>query len=234
LEISKSSHDSFYLNIIMNFVIIILGVALVISLYVLFVFFYKSKSVVEKVDLSSGSKTVEAELMMARGTRCAYGAWIYVNAWNNNSEKLLLTRGNKFELFLDRNTPTLKCRLNTGDAQNAETVTLTSNFPIQKWVYVIVSLDNQILDCYLDGKLVVSKQLKASVTNDGSLVLGKANAGDIFMAKVRGWEVPMDPQTAWSSYLDGNGMSTKTTLPNYNVQMSILEDNVEKTQFKLF
>lgn len=229
MEISKSSDDSFYLNIIMNLVIIILGVAVVVLLYVLFVFFYQKKVVAEKVDLSAGSKTIEADLITARGTRCAYGAWIYVNAWENTNNKVLLSRGEKFELFLAASSPTLQCKLN-----GSETVTLTTNFPIQKWVYVIVSLDNQILDCYLDGKLVVSKQLAESVNNAGSLVLGKTNAGNIFMAKVRGWEVPMDPQTAWSSYLDGNGMSTKSKIPTYNVQMSILEDNVEKTQFKMF
>lgn len=229
MEISKSSHDSFYLNIIMNLVIVILGVALIVLLYILFVFFYKEKVVAEKVDLSEGSKTIDSGLINARGTRCAYGAWIYVNSWDNTREKILLSRENKFELFLDASSPTLKCKLN-----GSETVALTTNFPIQKWVYVIISLDNQVLDCYLDGKLVVSKQLAQTVNNVGNLVLGRDNAGSIFMAKVRGWEVPMDPQTAWSSYLDGNGMSSKSNIPNYNVQMSILEDNIEKTKFKMF
>jgi hypothetical protein len=36
---------------------------------------------------------------------------------------------------------------------------VTQNFPLQKWVYIITSLDNQFLDVYLDGKLVKSARL---------------------------------------------------------------------------
>lgn len=237
MEISKSANDSFYLNIIMNFVIIILGVALIVSLYVLFVYFYKKKEVVDKVDLSSGPKTIESTLVNAKGQRCAYSAWVYVNSWSNGQDKQLLSRGTNLNLYLDKNSPRLFCKVTTNVAGNpVNNVLLTANFPIQKWVYVIISFDNKVLDCYLDGKLVTSKQLSGSVESKDNLVLGGANSNNIFMAKVRGWEIPMDPQTAWSSYLDGNGISSakNTDIPSYRVKMSILENDVEKTQFNVF
>lgn len=230
------SNYSFYLHNIMNIQYIILGVIFVVLLYIFYIYFYQRKNIIDNIDLTSGPKIIDSTLLKARGFRCAYGGWVYINSWNNSGEKVLFTRNpEKFELFLDATSPTLKCRINTpstGTDPNSETIILTTNFPIQKWVYVIISFDNQILDCYLDGKLITSKQLKNTVDQNGDFILGRSNAGDIYMARVHGWDTPIDPQTAWSTYLDGNGMSA-SSLPNYNIQMSILKDNVEKTQFKL-
>ena len=54
----------------------------------------------------------------------------------------------------------LKCGSSesTGDTYS-NTIEVVNNFPLQKWVYILISYDNNICDIYLDGKMVKSVQL---------------------------------------------------------------------------
>jgi len=49
---------------------------------------------------------------------------------------------------------------------NGSAILITNNYPIQKWCYIVISVDNNFIDCYLDGKLVLSQ--KTYVSNSGS------------------------------------------------------------------
>jgi hypothetical protein len=37
-------------------------------------------------------------------------------------------------------------------------ILITDNYPIQKWCYIVISVDSAFIDCYLDGKLVLSQK----------------------------------------------------------------------------
>jgi hypothetical protein len=39
---------------------------------------------------------------------------------------------------------------------------------MQKWCFIVLSVDSNFLDCYLDGKLILSQKLYATVTQQGS------------------------------------------------------------------
>jgi hypothetical protein len=157
---------------------------------------------------------------------------MYVNTWSSNNVKTIISRGSDFSIKLDQTTPKLYCNFSsmTGDASS--NILITNNFPIQKWTYLIVSVNSQIIDIYLDGKLVISQKLsylpKVS-TND--IALGDSNSPDIILAKLQRWPKTMDPQTAWNNYLQGNGISSTT---NYNVKLSVLQDNIEQKKFTLY
>ena len=88
-------------------------------------------------------------------SRYAYGLWIYVNSWDNNENKTIYIRDENIKLYLDTDSPTLKCDITMTDDE-VQSFEITDNFPLQKWVYIIISVDNQYIDCYLDGKLVRS------------------------------------------------------------------------------
>ena len=217
----------------MNITVIALGVVVIILLYFLFKMFYNQFVGIDKIYLADGSKSIDPSKIDNIGsTRYNYATWIYVNTWNSTNKKTLISKGTatnpEFKLYLDTSSPTLLCEIGTNvDTGKTEpTITITDNFPVQKWVYVIVSVDNQVVDCYIDGKLVVSRKLTYPLTTPGkhSIIFGDSNNPDIYLVSPKRNATPMDPQTAWNNYLMGNGMSTT----NSNIKMSYLQDNVEK------
>lgn len=225
----------------MNPVVILLGSLVFVLFYFLYINYFTQKVLADKIDLNTQSPVIAYDSLPNPGaTRYSYGVWIYVNSWSNNNNKNIFSRtpssttppaSEDISLYLDKQSPTLKFKIKITDSLSVE-VPITNNFPIQKWTHVIASVDNKIVDFYLDGKLVLSKQLpdqpKVSLS---PIQIGK-EPNDIFLAKFYRWTYPMDPQTAWNEYMGGNGQST--VLPNYGMNVSLLKDNVINKQISLF
>jgi hypothetical protein len=225
----------------MNVAVLVLAIILIVALYFLYKMYADKSSLVEKVDLKLSSPSIDySTLPSPRTSRYSYGVWIFVNSWSSLEEKNIFSRPSKsgkydVRLFLDKESPRLKCDILTeGDVK--ETITLTDNFPVQKWVFVIMSVDNQIVDMYLDGKLVVSKKLaKMPVISESNITLGNSTASasmDIILSKFSRWTSPMDPTSAWSKYMDGNGISS--ALPSYGMKLTVMKDGVDSKQLKFF
>ena len=144
-------------------------------------------------------------------------------------------------LYLDKTTPTLKCFIHNAHATTASStdpITITSNFPIQSWVYVTISVQGQYVDLYLQGKLVKSIQL-AGVANvpspDATVQLGTGTAGpDINVAGFTYYPNALTPQQVWSNYLAGNGQNTLGALSTYGVNVGLTSNGVAQNTFKLF
>jgi len=100
-----------------------------------------------------------SSLPAATNLSYAYGIWLYVQNWDPSVQKTIFYRQNNIKLYLDQASPTLKCDIAMADpVKSVKTITVTNSFPLQKWVCIIISVDNQFVDCYLDGKLVLSQQ----------------------------------------------------------------------------
>jgi len=216
----------------MNPVVIFLGIVVVLLLWYLYTYYLSATSLSNgQVNLNNGTVTVSAKNLANPGSaNFSYGVWVYVNSWNNQVTKTIISRGD-FNITLDASKPTLKCQLPTA---GKDTVTITNSFPIQKWVYIVVSVDGTTMDAYLDGKLVLSKQLTGPIVSNTTtdLLLGdKNNNPDIYLTKVNWWPTAMNPQLAWNYYLQGNGLPSSS---NYNVKLEVLQDNVQQKQFTLF
>lgn len=227
----------------MNYYVIFLGVIVLILLYFLYVNYVTTSTVLNPlVNLNNKSIDIEYKDLVKRdSTRYSYGVWIYVNSWSSGNIKTIISRGpssgdanTDFILYLDQTTPTLRCMINDTSKMktiSSDSIVITNNFPIQKWTYVIVSVDNQIIDFYLDGKLVLSKKINyIPFVSDKNISLGNDKPNDIFLANVVRTPNPIDPQTAWNSYLSGNGQNNNS---NMNIKLAVLQDNVEQKQFTL-
>lgn len=226
----------------MNYYVIFLGVIVLILLYFLYVNYVSSSTVLNPlVNLNNKTVDIEYNDLVKRGSsRYSYGVWIYINSWSSNNIKTIISRGSSsdaktdFILYLDQNSPILRCMINDGTNSKQfpqDSIVITNNFPIQKWTYVIVSVDNQIIDFYLDGKLVLSKKIDyIPKLSEKSISLGDGKSNDIFLANVVRTPNPTDPQTAWNSYLSGNGQNNNS---NMNIKLAVLQDNVEQKQFTL-
>ena len=78
-------------------------------------------------------------------------------------------------------------------------------------VIAVVSVDNQYVDCYLDGKLVKSGRAYGESADDGMSVpkvppnedtnmkLGGNSRWDAYVTKFKHWSGPVNPETAHST-----------------------------------
>lgn len=237
----------------MNYYVIILGVVVLVLLYFLYVNYISKTTVLNPlVNLNSSVNDIKyVDLVKRDSTRYSYGVWIYVNSWSSQNLKPIISRGIStkqtelsgdldFTLYLDNSSPSLKCMINSDPTTTTSitnrsiqpSIEITNNFPIQKWTYVIVSVDNSIIDFYLDGKLVLSRKLDYVPTRSSKDVsIGGTIRQDIFLANIVRNPYPIDPQTAWNTYLSGNGQNNSS---NLNINLAVLQNNVEQKRFTLF
>lgn len=235
----------------MNALIIILGIVIVIILfYLIQYFFFSKKSLATNIRLSENPADISSNLIQnPNSILYSFGTWVYVNNFSNATLMSYVTSPNSTPLFAlqlggvrdgESNKPTLRAIINGTGANGSPTTTtvkITGNFPVQKWVHVVVSIDTTYVDCYLDGKLVISQPITNQITNSPTstpYITFKQPAGttaspDIILTKVTRWDYPLDPQTVWTEYSSGNGLpnrkqftfgvfsKTDNAVNNYNI-----------------
>jgi len=195
--------------------IILIIVILLIGLYFIYYVGFSAQTVFDLT--KSNTNIANKDIVKPATTSFSYGMWLYVNNWNSTSQKEIIvaktsaaTPTKVFRIYLEATIPTLKVDILTkGSASPTKTVTVTNNFPIQRWVYIVISVEGLIVDCYLDGKLVKSQQL-ANLPNMDSAYDINYGSIDGFLTMFSRVASPKDPQSVWNSYMAGNGFS-----PNY-------------------
>ena len=228
----------------MELIPIILAVIAITLFYFLYSYFStKPTELAAIADLSTGSNPVI--ILNAGNSRYAYGIWVYVDSWSSAAVniKTIFSRTNNISLTLDSVSPTLKCNLTTKLATSSPIaaavvvpITITDNFPIQKWTYVVISVDGSYIDCYLDGKLVKSKLVK-DVDNKIPLAPSKSTnvelgQFDAHISKFKYWTSPVNTEDVWSAYKEGNGQSSlANNLTSYAANISILKDGIVQNTF---
>jgi len=243
----------------MNVVALILAIVVIILFYILYRFFMmKSTELTKTASLLDSITPIDIKTSPTN-TRYTYGIWIYVNSWDAGIEKTIFKRTDNIRLYFEPTAPVLKCDITMSDGTTTTplpttTIEITDNFPIQKWVHIVTSVDNQYLDAYLDGKLVKSKRMHtaavAAVTGvdpvaestpkgpgdvDVKMAIGGVTKFDAYIAKFHHWSSPLDPQTVWSTYKEGNGQSSMGNyISSYGIDLSILKDNVEESKYSIF
>jgi hypothetical protein len=239
--------------------IIILAVVIIVIIFFLIKYYVFSTTTLATnihlknapADISSNAITNPSSVLYT------FGSWVYVNNFSNAILYSYVIGGSggynpasniQYSLILGgatlgsttvgkSNSPYLTAIISgkSGSTQAINTVTITHNFPIQKWVYVTVSVDTMYADCYLDGKLVISSPLTNQITNSPSqppsiTFTPPPNSGftvnpDIYLTKLNRWDHPLDPQSVWNEYYAGNGLSQGG---NLTVGLSVNSDNSSK------
>jgi len=219
----------------MNYTVIILGIIIVFLIYYLYVNYIGAVNTMKKsADLNIAQPNITT-IDKPGNLNYSYGLWLYVNSWDNSKEKIIFTRANNIKLYLDTSTPTLKCDI--VKTNGVETVIITDNFSLQKWVYIIVSVDGRIIDCYINGKLVKSQKLSSDTAQPGSSAVSPIVLGsfDAILGNFIRTITPMDPQTAWNNYNKGNGVSGGLfSVGSYGANLNFIKDNIQFSNIKLF
>jgi hypothetical protein len=196
-------------------------------------------------------------LSTPKSTRYSYSIWIYVNTWKNSTKNVIFSRYNDIVVYLDSTSAVLKCIINPQyppsadataittlsnvielskvDTAKSPPITITSNFPIQKWVCVTFVIDNQTVDIYLDGKMVKSLAISQVNPDDKSNIYYGYGAGfDTVVSGFKRWPTPIDPQSVWNYYTSGNGSSALSNPSGYHAVINITSNNAPSSQIKLF
>lgn len=221
----------------MNYTLIILGTILVVIAYILYkVIDEKGRSVASKVDLKSQEPEVRLSSVSGNPTSPRYyiSSWIFINALPTNESLFKIANGNTTYLDVSMsNTASLSYEIN---ATTNTTHTIMDNFPLQKWVCLIISVDNNIVDLYIDGKLLRSHKIAGTVTsiNEASAIhFGTPIDG--FLAKMDREPRPINPSEAWDKYMDGNGGNYFSKMfANYGATFTITKDDLDVRQFQMF
>jgi len=224
----------------MNYVVIILGIIIVFLLYYIYVWMNSAKTIKTSASLNETNPAI-GSLKDPSTLNYSYGVWLYVNTWDNSIDKNIISRSNNFTLYLDKTTPTLYCDITLTDS-TVQKITVTNNFPLQKWVYIIFSSDSQIVDFYLNGKLVISQKLTnmPKVPSDATtspLLLGGTNIWDARVANLIRVTHPMSPEEVMSNYITGfNSVSGGGifSMNSYNANLKVLKNGEIFADTKLF
>ena len=115
---------------------------------------------------------------------------------------------------------------------------IIDNVNLQKWVNIIVAVNDRTIDVYLNGKLVKSKSfsnvINVAQLNKSNIEVTKNGGFGGFVSKVQYYPHFINPQKAWSIYRAGFGDALSGTLDRYNMSVTFYEDAVEKNKYWVF
>ena len=221
----------------MNYTLVIMGIILVVIVYILYkVIDEKGRSIAGKMDLTSKQNGVPVKNTgKADSTRYYIGAWLYVNSLNGTQTIYSIGPSDTPYLKVEiTDTAQLQYSIKNGDAATANHI-IMNNFPLQKWVYVVISVDNNVVDLYIDGKLISSHKIHptpSQISEGSDINFGIVNA---FLAKMEREPKPMDPSYAWSKYMEGNGGNYfSRMLSNYGGTLTLTKNDMDVREFQLF
>jgi hypothetical protein len=224
----------------MDWTTIVLGIIIIILIYTLYVFFVAKSSVIgSSVSLKDSNDSI-TEINSGQSTRYSYGIWVYVNTWDATREKTIFERKENIRVWLAKDEPslyfTITCVGTNGSSLTDQNILITDNFSIQKWVYIVVSADNTIIDAYLDGKLVNSTKLETSPNQPASATNAPIEYGsgwDCYVAGLQNWSTPIGPQEVWDNYMASNDNSLSRFFGSYTMDVAVNKDNVQQSSYTI-
>lgn len=233
----------------MNYTLIILGTILVIVLVILY-FKSGSSSITTQLYLKGSTATIPMNtLSNPSSAQYTYSMWVCVNNLNNSDTYLFSivdssTSSPKtfFQLYID-STNNLKYgitnnstgeTLATANAKLANDTTIMTNFPLQKWVFVLISVDNgTVIDIYINGKLVKSQNATIKPPTDKCTI--NYGVSDAYVSKFKRTTTATDPTSVWSQYMQGNGGSYFSSLfSSFGMNVVVTKDQLDYNKVTLF
>ncbi len=244
----------------MDLKLIIGLVIVVIILYLIWSYFYTSIQVLMSFQRGDKLTTVKGDsIAQSAKNNYSFSCWVYIEDWsvnlNYNKNILAITNGtvggsNVFQLYFDKMRNDLLvyvdsipignvgANIDQPDGSFPGTPTCSiSNFPIQSWVNIAISVYNRAIDIYLDGKLVKTCNIQnvADSIQTGSIVsIGGSGSGSAltgfsgYIASVIYNPNIISPQDAWNTYARGYSNTTfgfGNLFQRYKLQFAFLKDN---------
>lgn len=227
----------------MNSKLVLAIIIILLLLYVIFKALTTNYTTLGTMQKWSNKTTLQgSNLPSSFKANSAISIWFYIKKWVNGANVVSFHTGatgdansTMFKVQFKANTNTIQIfpRSASSDSQYDCEI---SEFPLQKWVNLIISFNGSAMDVYVDGKLVKScvvnqgsriQETQSIVLGDESQAVKTADVGFITNVKLKA--APIAPQEAWDIYSQGFGGSPWSDLLNkYKVKLSFIVDNQEQ------
>jgi Concanavalin A-like lectin/glucanases superfamily len=243
----------------MNYLIIILAIIVILLVYYIYTVVTATPVVGKNIDLTQPPVVIKSSTITnPYSANYSVGVWVFISNFTQNSQiGRFLTYGTTanpkmFSLRMDTGKPLLYCDILVNDITKTpkyttQSVQLTSeneSFPIQKWTYVVVSVSNTFIECYLNGRFVSASK----VDTNGLYVLEPAVGADIesgptfrFGAKgtkmeggsirsngcpvvitgLSRWDAPLSAGDIYNNYMKGNGNNSSIWGSAYHMDVNL-------------
>lgn len=245
---------------------LILGVVIVvILLYIIWSYFFTSMEVL--MSFQRGTELFHKSLsnvVDSSRNNYSFSVWTYIDEWSvnygNNKNILALAPGERspcfFALFFSKTTNDLNIyvepaeqtnKATSGNLYNSLSSTCSvTNFPLQTWVNISVSVYNRAIDVYIDGKLIKTCSMTTVASpiskNTAIFVGGNRTPSNMqvpgfsgFIASVVYSPDVFSPKEVWDIYSRGytNSAFDLNALKRYKLELSFLKDNSVLKSFSI-
>lgn len=236
-----------------QFIWILLLVIIIVLAYLIYRYYTSSTTTLtasiylNSTDANAATKSLIPAEKVAnpKAANFSISYWIYVNSWNSNSKKYVFScspPGNYLTMYFDENKPTLYAAITTGcktHVPSTETIKVTDSFPLQKWVYVILSVNSNFVDMYLDGRLINSYRMQNSdlylTCSSDKWGIQMGSSFDAYVYNFVRDVKEMTPQTAMSNYYSTAPKANNSSIfGNYNMNIDILKDGTVSSSLNVF
>ena len=212
----------------MNVSIIIIVILIIILISILYIYYYSNKNNLNSyLDLSKSQPSIPSSNLVGETSNTySYSFWLFITK-PKSTDKSFITRPSEISIGFGKDLY-VKCLDVTVNSQSNTPV--YKDVPSQKWIHVIINRSPRLLECYINGKLNMSKNTDDSkpISNNSIII----DTADAYISKFQRWENPITPAEASNMYYNGNGYSV--ILPNINVVASVLENDVVQKQYSIF
>lgn len=224
---------------------IILGVVIVILIYLLYLYFFgDSGAVLEGMHDASVESIIPASSVTPAvgSSNYTYSIWVYVSNWNAGAEKIIFERpGDDSGSFAPRvafarDLNNVNISLATFDSTNPIMCQIES-VPLQAWTNIIITINGQALDLYLDGKLVRTCVMNGvpKPSSQNLVLTPKGRSFQGYTSNFRYINKNVNPREAYAIYKEGyqTGNWLSSMFNKYRIKLAFLEDNVEVNSFEI-
>tara|TARA_B100002051_G_scaffold238215_1_gene240626 strand:- start:2031 stop:2759 length:729 start_codon:yes stop_codon:yes gene_type:complete len=236
---------------------VIIVIVVLVVLYLVLRWAFQSSTQLSHVSPGTRSHHVKAKKLGkdSGSGDFTYSTWFYVEDWNKRygENKMLLARASSPNwgpngasplIYMDAKTNNLaievQCFPTPADANAGRQSTPgkcgVENFPLQRWVNLIISVYGRTLDVYIDGKLfrtcVLPNVAKVNPLADIFITPGGGFFG--YTGNFQYWSQAVNPQQAYNIYKTGYGGNWLSNLFNkYRLRIQFLEGSKVHGSFEI-
>lgn len=253
----------------MNILIIVLGIIIVLLAYYIYTVITAVPTIIKDVDLTQSAPSIPpSSITNPYSINYSVGIWIYVNQFTPQIDRFL-SFGDKdnnganslFSLRLDRQRSNLYAdvlvnKISTTTSTTIEKIILPVQinidaFPIQKWVYVVVSASYNYIEGYINGKFTTAVNISNNTSlgvngiyqapapkdpasfatftfagagsrmDDGTV---RVNGCPVILSKLSRWDTPLSAGDVYNNYMKGNGHKGSAWGPSYHMNINLQQD----------
>ena len=199
----------------MNYLAIALVILIIIILYSFFTYMTNNALVAGLQTLSTPMNWTFEKLLNPTALSYSYQCWLFMTDRPSASGTTPIffrgdTNSKEFQVMLDQNlTLTIEAKVVGASATTVSKImTVMTGFPLQKWVYLAINVNQRNVEAYVNGRLVKTVNVSglSNPSMRAGLTIGNPNLKG-HLSKFYRLPETIDAQKVQNNYLKGNGLN---------------------------